>query len=178
MLMNIYELRMMNPIEDTYESEMPDESEEQNKLLELTEETADAIAEPIQPIYLMLKPEQYNLLVKYIEATGNVIAENTDLISGLPTAKDLAKLKDTLDTQMYNLRNNVDSDTRSMKSLTEQKISEQTQSINRTLTAKLEELKAELKARDMSPWKMRMKWALIGAIPPLSVLAWLLMSRL
>lgn len=178
MLMNMNELRMMNPIEETYESEMPDESEDQNELLELTEETADAIAEPIQPKYLMLKPEQYNLLARYIEQTGKVIAENTDLISGLPTAKDLAELKETLDTQMYKLRNNVDSDTRSMKSSTEQKISEQTQSINKTLIAKLEELKTELKARDMSPWRMRLKWALIGAIPPLSVLAWLLISRL
>lgn len=178
MLMNMNELRMMNPIEEPYESEIPDETKEQNKLLELTEETADAIAEPIQPKYLMLKPEQYNLLAKYIEATGKAIADNTDLISGLPTAEDIAELKETLDTQMYKLRNNVDSDTRSMKSSTEQKISEQTQSINKTLTAKLEELKTELKARDMSPWRIRLKWALIGAILPLSVLAWLLISRL
>ena len=62
--MNMNELRMINPIENPYESETQDESEKQNELLELTEETADAIAEPIQPKYLMLKPEQYNLLAK------------------------------------------------------------------------------------------------------------------
>ena len=178
MLMNMNELRMINPIEEPYDSEIPDESEKQNELLELTEETAEAMAEPIQPIYLMLKPEQYNLLARYIKQTGKVIAENTDLISGLPTAKDLAKLKDTLDTQMYRLRNNVESETRSMKSSTEQRISAQTENISKTLTAKLEELKTELKARDMSPWRMRLKWALIGAIPSLSALIWLLILRL
>lgn len=178
MLMNMNELRMMNPIEETYESEIPDESEDQNELLELTEETADAIAEPIQPKYLMLKPEQYNLLARYIELTGKVIAENTDLISGLPTAADIAELKTTLESQMYRLRNNAESEIRSIKSSTEQELSKQTESINKTLTAKLEELKTELKARDTSPWKMRLKWALIGAIPSLSALAWLLISRL
>ena len=178
MLMNMNELRMMNPIEETYESEIPDESEERNELLELTEETANAIAEPIQPKYLMLKPEQYNLLARYIELTGRVIADNTDLISELPTAEDIAKLKGMLESQMYSLRNKVESETRSTKSSTEQEITKQTESFNKTLTAKLEELKTELKARDTSPWRMRLKWALVGVIPPLSVLAWLLISRL
>ncbi len=148
------------------------------ELQELTEKTSDAIAEPIQPKYLMLKPEQYNLLARYIEQTGKVIADNTDLISELPTAEDIAELKGMLESQMYRLRNDMKSETRSTKSSTEQGISKQTESINKTLTAKLEELKTELKARDTSPWKMRLKWALVGAIPPLSVLAWLLISRL
>ena len=177
MLMNMNEIRLMNPIEDPYESEIQDESEKQNELLELTEETANAIAEPIQPKYLMLKPEQYNLLARYIEQTGKVIAENTDLIFELPTAENIAALKEMLESQMYSLRNKVERETRSTKSSTEQEISKQTESISKTLTAKLEELKTELKARDMSPWKIRLKWALVGAIPPLSVLIWLLISR-
>ena len=55
-----------------------------NQIQTITDKTVNALTEPIQPKYLMLKPEQYNLLAEYISMTGDAIVRNTDLIAKLP----------------------------------------------------------------------------------------------
>ena len=63
-----------------------------NQIQQLTKDTVEALTEPIQPIYLMLKPEQYNLLAENISTIGNAIVRNTDLISELPTQEGLEEI--------------------------------------------------------------------------------------
>lgn len=62
-----------------------------NQKQQVTQDTVNALTEPIQPMYLMLKPEQYNLLAQHISFTGSAIVQNTDLISELPTQEGVGQ---------------------------------------------------------------------------------------
>lgn len=120
MLMNIEQLKQINKIE------------------QITEQTAAALTEPIQPTYLLLKPEQYNLIAQTISATGQAIVQSTDLISKLPTHQDLNDLIiRTLRPNASEIWEIVDRRTDSMKYSVEEKLSKQTESLTQILDRRL-----------------------------------------
>ena len=147
-----------------------------NRLLD--EQTAAALTEPIQPTYLLLKPEQYNLIAKTISATGQAIVQSTDLISELPTHQDLNDLIiRTLRPNASEIREIVDRRTDSLKYSVEEKLSKQTESLTHILDRKLSQMMTEMKAKDLTPWKLKLKWISIGAILPSILLIWQLIFR-
>ena len=112
-----------------------------NKIEQITEQTASALTEPIQPTYLLLKPEQYNLIAQTISATGKAIVQSTDLISKLPTHQDLNDLIiRTLRPNASEIREIVDRRTDSMKYSVEEKLSKQTEVLEKTLDKKLSQM--------------------------------------
>ena len=149
-----------------------------NKIEQITEQTAAALTEPIQPTYLLLKPEQYNLIAQTITATGQAIVQSTDLISKLPTHQDLNNLiVRTLRPNASEIREVVDRRTDSLKYSVEEKLSKQTESLTQILDRKLSQMMTEMKAKDLMPWKLKLKWILIGAILPSILLIWQLICR-
>ena len=138
-----------------------------NQIQAITEQTVEALTEPIQPIYLMLKPEQYNLLAQHISQTGNAIVRNTDLISELPTQEGLDNLiRQTLRPSLTEMRNMAADKMDSMKYSVEDKLSKQAESMTKQLHTDICRMMNELKARDLTPWKLKLKWAAVGAILP------------
>jgi hypothetical protein len=117
--------------------------------------------------YLLLKPEQYNLIAQTISVTGQAIVQITDLISELPTHQYLNDLiVRTLRPNASEIREIVDRRTDSMKYSVEEKLSKQTEVLERALDRKLSQMMTEMKAKDLTPWKLKLKWILIGAILP------------
>ena len=150
---------------------------QRNQIQRITAETVGALTEPIQPMYLMLKPEQYNLLAEHINLTGKTIVRNTDLISELPTAQDLNDLiVKTLRPNSTEIRKIASDGMDSMKRSVEEGLSKQTERITDTIGKEMRRMTTELKARDLSPWKIKLKWVLIGAILPSMVCIWQLIS--
>ena len=138
-----------------------------NQIQAITEQTVEALTEPIQPIYLMLKPEQYNLLAQHISQTGNAIVRNTDLISELPTQKDLEKiLTDEVRYRMFRIEDIVKNGQEVIESSIEDKLSKQTEFLMKAIDRKISEMTSELKAKDLTPWKLKLKWVAVGAILP------------
>ena len=155
-----------------------DQLKQINKIEQITEQTAAALTEPIQPTYLLLKPEQYNLIAQTISATGQAIVQSTDLISELPTHQDLNNLiVRTLRPNASEIREIVDRRTDSMKYSVEEKLSKQTEVLEKALDKKLSQIMTEMKAKDLTPWKLKLKWILIGAILPSILLIWQLICR-
>ncbi len=116
MLMNMEQLKQINQIQT------------------ITEQMVDALTEPIQPIYLMLKPEQYNLLAQHISQTGNAIVRKTDLISELPTHQDLNNLTvQTLRPYLAEMRKITADKLDSIEYSTKDKLSKQTESLKEQL---------------------------------------------
>ena len=134
--------------------------------------------ESIKPTYLLLKPEQYNLIAQTISATGQVIVQSTDLISELPTHQDLSDLIiRTLRPNASEIQEIVDRRTDSMKYSVQEKLSKQTEVLEKTLDKKLSQMMTEMKAKDLTPWKLKLKWILIGAILSSILLIWQLIFR-
>lgn len=107
----------------------------------------------------MLKPEQYNLLAQHISQTGNAIVRNTDLISELPTQKDLEKiLTDEVRYRMFRIEDIVKNGQEVIESSIEDKLSKQTEFLMKAIDRKISEVTSELKAKDLTPWKLKLKW--------------------
>ena len=105
-----------------------------NQIQSITEQLVDALTEPIQPIYLMLKPEQYNLLAQHISQTGNAIERKTDLISELPTHQDLNNLTvQTLRPYLAEMRKITADKLDSIEYSTKDKLSKQKESLKEQL---------------------------------------------
>ena len=139
-----------------------------NQIQTITEKTVDALTEPIKPIYLMLKPEQYNLLAEHISQTGNAIVRNTDLISKLPTQEGLKNIMNkTVEDNLFQARRIVSEGMNSIRYSVEVQSSNQTDRLREMIHTELKNMKDELKARDLTPWRLRLKWAAIGSILPL-----------
>ena len=131
-----------------------------NQIQTIAEQTVDALTEPIQPKYLMLKPEQYNLLAQHISQTGNAIVRNTDLISELPTQEALDEMmRMTVKDNLFQAPRIMDENMKSIRYSVEVESSNQ---MNRLR----EMMHTELKAKDLMPWKLKLKWAAVGAILP------------
>ena len=149
MLMDITELKNNNPIE------------------QITEETVATLTEPIQPRYLLLTLEQYNKIAEYFSTVGNSIVRNTDLISELPTHQDLEDLiVQTLRPCLTEMRKAATDKMDSIEYSTKDKLSRQTDSLKEQLHTEICRMMNELKAKDLTPWKLKLKWAAVGAILP------------
>ena len=138
-----------------------------NQIQTITEQTVDALTEPIQPIYLMLKPEQYNLLAQHISQIGNAIVENTDLISELPTQETLDEMmRMTVKDNLFQARRIMDENMKSIRYSVEVESSNQTNRLREMMHTELKDMMNELKAKDLTPWKVKVKWVAAGAILP------------
>ena len=137
--------------------------QQMNQIQTITDQTVNALTEPIQPKYLMLKPEQYNLLAEHISMTGNAIVRNTDLIAKLPTQDGLENLiTNEVRYWMSNTQDSVQNGINSVKFSTEQQLKNQTNSMQKIFGAGLQELKTELQTAT----RTKVKWFLLGAILP------------
>ena len=149
-----------------------------NQIQAITEQTVSALTEPIQPQYLMLKPEQYNLLAENISTIGNAIVENTDLISELPTHQDLNDLTvRVLRPYTEKMEETASSKMNSIQYSVEDKLLKQTDILKKSIQSELRNMMTELKAKDLTPWKLKLKWILTGAILPSTLLIWQLICR-
>lgn len=149
-----------------------------NQIQTITEQTVSALTEPIQPQYLMLKPEQYNLLAENISTIGNAIVENTDLISELPTHQDLNDLAvRVLRPYAVEMKETASSKMNSIQYSVEDKLLKQTAILEKSIQSELRNMMTELKAKDLTPWKLKLKWILTGAILPSTLLIWQLICR-
>ena len=149
MLMDMNKLKNNNPIE------------------QITEETVATLTEPIQPQYLLLTLEQYNKIAEYFSTVGNSIARNTDLISELPTHQDLNDLTvQTLRPYLAEIRKITADKLDSIEYSTKDKLSRQTDSLKEQLHKEINRMMNELKAKDLTPWKLKLKWAAVGATLP------------
>lgn len=138
-----------------------------NRIQSITDQTVEALTEPIQPIYLMLKPEQYNLLAQHISLTGRAIVRNTDLISELPTQEALDEvMRMTVKDNLFQARRIMDENMKSIRYSVEVESSNQTNRLREMMHTELKDMMNELKAKDLTPWKLKLKWAAVGAILP------------
>ena len=138
-----------------------------NQIQQLTKDTVEALTEPIQPIYLMLKPEQYNLLAENISTIGNAIVRNTDLISELPTQEGLEEiLTNEVRYRMFRIEDIVKNGQKVMTSSVEDKLSKQTESLMKAVDRKISEMVSDLKSKNKTPLKLKLKWILTGAALP------------
>ena len=98
---------------------------------------------------------------------GNSIVRNTDLISELPTHQDLNDLIiQTLRPCLTETRRAAADKMDSIEYSTKDKLSRQTDSLKEQLHTEICRMMNELKAKDLTPWKLKMKWAVVGAILP------------
>ena len=138
-----------------------------NPIEQITEETVATLTEPIQPQYLLLTLEQYNKIAEYFSTVGNSIVKNTDLISELPTHQDLNNLTvQTLRPYLAEMRKIAADKLDSIEYSTKDKLSRQTDSLKEQLHKEINLMMNELKAKDLTPWKLKLKWAAVGAILP------------
>ena len=138
-----------------------------NPIEQITEETVATLTEPIQPQYLLLTLEQYNKIAEYFSTVGNSIVRSTDLISELPTHQDLNDLTvQTLKPYLAEMRKIAADKLDSIEYSTKDKLSRQTDSLKEQLHKEISRMMNELKAKDLTPWKLKLKWAAVGAILP------------
>lgn len=125
------------------------------------------ITEPIQSQYLLLTLEQYNKIAEYFMTVGNSVVKNTDLISELPTHRDLNNLTvQTLIPYLTEMRKITADKMDSIEYSTKDKLSKQTDSLKEQLHKEINRMLDEMKAKDLTPWKLKLKWAAVGAILP------------
>ena len=138
-----------------------------NQIEAVTKETVESLTEPIQPMYLMLKPEQYNLIAKHISLTGKAIAENTVSILKLPTQEALDQIvEETMKSYLWKMMDSATGKMDSIEYSVTNKLSKQTDSLERLVRDEVWNMLKQLKANDLTHWKSKVKWALIGATLP------------
>ena len=92
---------------------------------------------------------------------------NTDLISELLTQESLDEMmmymvKDNL----FQARRIIDENMKSIRYSAELESSNQTQRLKEMMHKELKDMMDELKAKDLTQWKFKLKWAAVGAILP------------
>lgn len=138
-----------------------------NPIEKITEETIVTLTEPIQPQCLLLTLEQYNKIAEYFSLVGNSIVRNTDLIFELPTHQNLKDLiVQTLRPCLTEMRKAATDNMDSIEHSTKDKLSRQTDSLKEQLHTEICRIMNELKAKDLTLWKLKLKWMAIGAILP------------
>ena len=144
-----------------------EEMKKNNPIEQITEETVATLTEPIQPQYLLLTLEQYNKIAEYFSTVGNSIVKSTDLISELPTHQDLNDLTvQILRPYLAEMRKITADKLDSIEYSTKDKLSRQTDSLKEQLHKEINRMMNEMKAKDLTPWKLKLKWAAVGAILP------------
>lgn len=124
--------------------------------------------------YLALTLEQYNNIAGFFMTLGDSIAENTDLISKLPTQEGLEKiLTNEVRSRMFRIENIVKNGQEMMTASVEKGLSKQTEVLKELLHKEINRMMSELKAN----WKLKLKWILIGAILPSMLLILQLILR-
>ena len=113
-----------------------------------------------------------------ISTIGNAIVENTDLISELPTHQDLNDLTvRVLRPYTEKMEETASSKMNSIQYSVEDKLLKQTDILKKSIQSELRNMMTELKAKDLTPWKLKLKWILTGAILPSTLLIWQLICR-
>ena len=100
-----------------------------------------------------------------------------DLLSELPTQDSLDEMmRMTVRDNLYQTRQIVSDGQNRVAGLTRDTLNNQTETLRGLIHSELKTITQELKARDLTPWKIRLKWALIGAILPSMACIWQLIS--
>ena len=155
--MDMKQLRHLNPIEP------------------ITADTVEALTRPLQTQYLVLTPEQYNLLAQHISVTGQAIVANTASILNLPTQDSIqTDVLDTIANAIKTVRKDSDTKLEAAKAAIQTGSTEQTKQIKELLQTELRSMMSELTIRDQAPWKQKLRWMLIGAALSSAVFALLL----
>lgn len=150
-----------------------------NALKEITEETRAVLTEPYRPNLITLREEQWNALVRHTTTVGTEIVKNTDLIARLPNQTDMDELMtETVDRHLQWTREIVRDNIAETRSMMERKLTEITDSMTRTMKNMNSAMTEQMKLRDMTPWKVRLKWIAAGATLPSALLLWELLSKL
>ena len=90
-------------------------------------------------------------------------------------------MRNTVESNLRQTREIVTDSKKRITDTLESKTEAQTTALKRLISTELREMMTELRARDTTPWKMRLKWlgigTAIGAILSSAVWLWLLMFR-
>lgn len=90
-------------------------------------------------------------------------------------------MRHTVENNMRLTREIVSDGRKQITATLENKTEAQTTALKRLISTELREMMTELRARDTTPWKMRLKWlgigTAIGAILSSAVWLWLLMFK-
>lgn len=153
-----------------------------NEITEQTEETVELLTEPLKVQYLVMQPETMKALAKDLKQIGDSAVKSTALISALPTQEKLDNMmRHTVENNMRQTREIVSDGRKQITATLENKTVAQTTALKRLISTELRQMMTELKARDTTPWKMRLKWlgigTAIGAILSSAVWLWLLMFK-
>lgn len=150
---------------------------QKNQIQTLTEKTVDELTTPMKLTYVALQPEQMNLLAQTMTTIGRSTARSMDLLSELPTQDSLDEMmRMTVRDNLYQTRQIVLDGQNRGAGLTRETLNNQTETLRGLIHSELKTMTQELKARDLTPWKIRLKWALIGAILPSMACIWQLIS--
>jgi len=155
---------------------------EQNQIAEQTEEAVELLTEPLRVQYLVMQPETMQAIAADLRKIGESTVKSMGLISDLPTQDTLDDMmQQTVESNLRQTRAIVSEGENRHRISTENKIEAQTTDLKRMISAELRDMTKELKARDLSPWKIRLKWLFIGtaigAILPSALLLWQLMFK-
>ena len=144
---------------------------QKNQLQQINEETRDILTEPYRPILITLKEEQYNALVNHAMMVGEQIVRNTDSVSKLPTQETVTNMiYRSIRPQLERMNKDIVCGRQSIEAKLEKALKEQTRSLEQRLQMERTNLEEQIRARDLSPMKLRLKWMLIGAILPTAYL--------
>lgn len=100
-------------------------------------------------------------------AVGNNIVKSTDLISELPTYQDLNDITaQTIRPYLSEIRNITADRMNLIEYSTKDRLSKQTEELKKQLHSEICQMRNELKAKDLTPWKLKLKWAVVGAVLP------------
>lgn len=92
---------------------------------------------------------------------------NTDLISELPTQEGLEEiLTNEVRYRMFRIEDIVKNGQKVMTSSVEDKLSKQTESLMKAVDRKISEMVSDLKSKNKTPLKLKLKWILTGAALP------------
>ena len=147
-----------------------------NELMEINQETREILTEPYQPILVGVKQEQWNALVKHTTTVGQALIENIALVAGLPTMEYLDCLMiGEVERHHKEVERILKNEKQYLTDSLMTKLAETERKIQRTVTNQTADMMEKLKARDLSPAKLKAKWVGIGAILPSMLWLWQLL---
>lgn len=122
----------------------------------------------IQLPFYGLSPETLEQLLMMLSAIAQGQAPIQEQINKLPTWDNLHETQTPLlQAIVRRQETEISSSEAHIKRELQNQMSDMKTSLNQTIAHRTSELEQTLKARDLSPWKLRLKWAGTGAMLPL-----------
>ncbi len=117
-------------------------------------------------------------LVNHAMMVGEQIVRNTDSVSKLPTQETVTNMiYRSIRPQLEKMNKDIVCGRQSIEAKLGKALKEQTRSLEQRLQMERTNLEEQIRARDLSPMKLRLKWMLIGAILPTAYLIWQLILK-